>query len=214
MDDCWQVLNRKLTSPGDQRRVSGASHPLRSNKSRSREVEQKITGTLRREEQYFLRKYFDTRALSQIAVFASLYAVLVWLLPGLSFAAVQFRIAEGLKPAIAKRWTLAFAFALGNFLGNLISPFAGIYELGFMPLMNIVGGLLAYGVARAFRRNYLVAGLVYAAVIGLSVSWMLHVLFNIPLQVLVPLLIASEETVMIIGAILFYLVEKRWKWYE
>ncbi len=185
-----------------------------SKKSRSREVEKKITGTLRREEQYFLRKYFDTRALSQIAVFASLYTVLVWVLPGLSFAAVQFRIAEGLKPAIAKRWTLAFAFALGNFLGNLISPFAGIYELGFMPLMNIVGGLLAFGVARAFKRNYLVAGLVYAAVIGLSVSWMLHVLFNIPLEALVPLLIASEEGVMIIGSILFFLVEKRWKWYQ
>ena len=191
-------------------------HPTRCalNKSRSREVEQKITGTLSREEQYFLRKYFDTRALSQIPVFASLYTVLVWLLPGLSFAAVQFRIAEGLKPAIAKRWTLAFAFALGNFLGNLISPFAGIYELGFMPLMNIVGGLLAYGVARAFKRSYLVAGLVYAAVIGLSVSWMLHVLFNIPLEALVPLLIASEEAVMVIGAALFYLVEKRWKWYQ
>ena len=185
-----------------------------SNKSRRREVEQNITGTLRREEQYFLRKYFDTRALSQIAVFASLYTVLVWLLPGLSFAAVQFRIAEGLKPAIAKRWTLAFAFALGNFLGNLISPFAGIYELGFMPMMNIVGGLLAYGVARAFKRNYLVAGLVYAAVIGLSVSWMLHVLFNLPLEALVPLLIASEEAVMIIGAVLFYLVDRRWKWYQ
>jgi len=185
-----------------------------SNKSRRREVEQNITGTLRREEQYFLRKYFDTRALSQIAVFASLYTVLVWLLPGLSFAAVQFRIAEGLKPAIAKRWTLAFAFALGNFLGNLISPFAGIYELGFMPLMSIVGGLLAYGVARAFKRNYLVAGLVYAAVIGLSVSWMLHVLFNLPLEALVPLLIASEEAVMIIGAVLFYLVDRRWKWYQ
>jgi len=185
-----------------------------SNKSRRREVEQNITGTLRREEQYFLRKYFDTRAHSQIAVFASLYTVLVWLLPGLSFAAVQFRIAEGLKPAIAKRWTLAFAFALGNFLGNLISPFAGIYELGFMPLMNIVGGLLAYGVARAFKRNYLVAGLVYAAVIGLSVSWMLHVLFNLPLEALVPLLIASEEAVMIIGAVLFYLVDRRWKWYQ
>ncbi|HZY47279.1 MAG TPA: QueT transporter family protein [Candidatus Bathyarchaeia archaeon] len=147
-------------------------------------------------------------------MFASLYAVLVWLLPGLSFAAVQFRIAEGLKPAIAKKWTLAFAFALGNFLGNLISPFAGIYELGFMPLMNIVGGLLAYTIARSFKRNYLIAGLVYAAVIGLSVSWMLHVLFNLPLEALVPLLITSEEGVMVVGAILFYLVDRRWRWYQ
>jgi len=135
-------------------------------------------------------------------------------LPGLSFAALQFRVAEGLKPAIAKRWTLAFAFALGNFLGNLISPFAGIYELGFMPLMNIVGGLLAYAIARPFKRNYLIAGVVYAAVIGLSVSWMLHVLFNLPLQVLVPVLIGSEEGIMIIGAFLFYLVDRRWKWYQ
>ena len=97
---------------------------------------------------------------------------------------------------------------------QVFQPFAGIYELGFMPLMNIVGGLLAYGVARAFKRNYLVAGLVYAAVIGLSVSWMLHVLFNLPLEALVPLLIASEEAVMIIGAVLFYLVDRRWKWYQ
>jgi hypothetical protein len=43
---------------------------------------------------------------------------------------------------------------------------------------------------------------------------MLHVLFNIPLEALVPLLIASEEAVMIIGAVIFFLVEKRWKWYQ
>src|SRR5436853_7150137 len=109
---------------------------------------------------------------------------------------------------------LSFRVCIRKLLGNLSSPFAGVYELGFMPLMNIVGGLLAYGVARAFKRNYLVAGLVYAAVIGLSVSWMLHVLFNLPLEALVPLLIASEEAVMIIGAVLFYLVDRRWKWYQ
>lgn len=163
---------------------------------------------------YVLRKDFDAKAISQIAVFASLYAVLVWILPSLSFAAVQFRVAEGLKPAVAKRWTLAIAFAIGNFLGNIISPFAGIYELGFMPAMNIVGGLLAYAVARVFRKSYLVAGLVYATVIALSVSWMLHALFNIPLEALIPLLLASEQIVMLIGTVLFSLAEKRWKWYQ
>ena len=132
-----------------------------------------------------------------------MYAVLVWLLPGLSFAAVQFRIAEGLKPAVAKRWNLTIAFAIGNFLGNIVSPFAGIYELGFMPLMNIVGGLLAYSAARAFRRNYAIAAIVYATVTALSVSWMLHVLFNFPLEALIPLLLVSEQAAMLIGAILF-----------
>ncbi len=160
-----------------------------------------------------LRVQFDTRTISQIAVFASLYTVLVWLFPGFSYAAVQFRVAEVLKPSVAKQWTLAFAFAIGNFLGNLFSPYAGIYELGFMPVMNIVGGLAAYGVARVFHRSYLAAGLVYATIIGLSVSWMLHALFNLPLVTLVPPLLAAEYTVMIFGAATFGLVDKRWKWY-
>jgi uncharacterized membrane protein len=148
-----------------------------------------------------------------MAVFAALYAVLVWLFQPISFAAVQFRVAEGLKPAIAKRWTLAIAFGIGNFLGNLISPFAGIYELGFLPLMNVIGGLLAYAIARIFGKNYFVAALVYAPVIALSVSWMLHALFNLPLEGLIPLLLAAELATMIGGAVVFRLVERRWKWY-
>ncbi len=137
----------------------------------------------------------------------------MWLFPSLSFAAVQFRVAEGLKPAIAKQWTLAFAFAIGNFLGNLVSPFAGIYELGFMPIMNVVGGIVAYSLARLFRRSYFVAGIVYATIIALSVSWMLHVLFGLSLVLLIPLLLASEQASMFIGSLLYRLSDKRWKWY-
>ncbi len=83
-----------------------------------------------------------------------------------------------------------------------------------MPAMNIVGGLLAFATARIFRRNYFIAGFVYATVIALSVSWMLHVLFNIPLEALIPLLFASEQIVMLVGAGVFSLVERRWKWYQ
>ncbi len=185
---------------------------MRHKKPRSREAKG-ITTTIDTRKIYTLRESFNTKSISQIAVFAALYTVLVWFFLPISFAAVQFRVAESLKPAIAKKWTLAVAFAIGNFLGNLVSPFAGIYELGFMPVMNILGGLLAYGVARVFKKNYLAAALVYAPVIGLSVSWMLHVLFNLPLEGLIPLLIASELGAMIAGSVLFWLLDKRWKWY-
>lgn len=80
-------------------------------------------------------------------------------------------------------------------------------------MMNIVGGLLAYAVARVFGKNYLVAALVYAPVIALSVSWMLHALFNLPLEGLIPFLFASELAAMIAGSVLYWLVDKRWKWY-
>ena len=37
-------------------------------------------------------------------------------------------------------------------------------------------------------------------------------MFNIPLEALIPLLFASEQIVMLVGAGVFSLVERRWKW--
>ena len=187
--------------------------PFDRKKSRSRE-EKTVATITEKLERYELKRTLTVKALSKVAVFAALYTVLVWLFQPFGFAALQFRVAEGLKPSIAKVRTLAVAFAIGNFLGNLVSPFAGIYELAFMPTMNIVGGLLAYYAAKIFKGNYFVAALVYGTTIGLSVSWMLHALFNIPLLDLIPFLLASELIAMILGAVAFLFLEKRWKWYQ
>ena len=186
-----------------------------SDRKKSRSREEKTVATITEKlERYELKRTLTVKALSKVAVFAALYTVLVWLFQPFGFAALQFRVAEGLKPSIAKVRTLAVAFAIGNFLGNLVSPFAGIYELAFMPTMNIVGGLLAYYAAKIFKGNYFVAALVYGTTIGLSVSWMLHALFNIPLLDLIPFLLASELIAMILGAVAFLFLEKRWKWYQ
>ena len=186
-----------------------------SDRKKSRSREEKTVATITEKlERYELKRTLTVKALSQVAVFAALYTVLVWLFQPFGFAALQFRVAEGLKPSIAKVRTLAVAFAIGNFLGNLVSPFAGIYELAFMPTMNIVGGLLAYYAAKIFKGNYFVAALVYGTTIGLSVSWMLHALFNIPLLDLIPFLLPSELIAMTLGAVAFLFLEKRWKWYQ
>jgi len=186
-----------------------------SDRKKSRSREEKTVATITEKlERYELKRTLTVKALSKVAVFAALYTVLVWLFQPFGFAALQFRVAEGLKPSIAKVRTLAVAFAIGNFLGNLVSPFAGIYELAFMPTMNIVGGLLAYYAAKIFKGNYFVAALVYGTTIALSVSWMLHALFNIPLLDLIPFLLASELIAMILGAVAFLFLEKRWKWYQ
>ena len=186
-----------------------------SDRKKSRSREEKTVATITEKlERYELKRTLTVKALSQVAVFAALYTALVWLFQPFGFAALQFRVAEGLKPSIAKVRTLAVAFAIGNFLGNLVSPFAGIYELAFMPTMNIVGGLLAYYAAKIFKGNYFVAALVYGTTIGLSVSWMLHALFNIPLLDLIPFLLASELIAMTLGAVAFLFLEKRWKWYQ
>ena len=155
----------------------------------------------------------SSRDLSLVAVFAALYAVLVYLFSPISFYALQFRIAGILRPGIARKWILAVGYGVGVVVGNLFSPFTGPYELVFMPLMSFLAGSLGYLVARPVKNNYFVAGAVIAAIISISVSWMLSQLFNLPLFATLPYLFISEQAVCLIGAIVFKLIEARFKWW-
>lgn len=155
-----------------------------------------------------------SRDLTIVAVFASLYAVLVYVFAPISFLALQFRVAGVLRPGIGKKWVLAVGYAIGVLVGNFFSPFAGVYELLFMPFMSFLAGVLGYLVAKPFKQNYYVAGAVIATVIPLSVSWMLNQLFKLPIFATLPYLFASEQAVCLIGASLFKLIETRFKWWQ
>jgi len=154
-----------------------------------------------------------SKDLSLVAVFASLYAVLVYIFAPVSFLALQFRVAGVLRPGIARKWILAVGYAIGVVVGNIFSPFAGLYELLFMPFMSFLAGVLGYLVAKPFKNDYFIAGAVIATVIPLSVSWMLSQLFNLPMLVTLPYLFVSEQIVCFIGASLFKLIETRFKWW-
>jgi len=154
-----------------------------------------------------------SKDLSLVAVFASLYAVLVYIFAPISFLALQFRVAGILRPSIARKWTLAIGYAIGVVVGNVFSPFAGPYELLFMPFMSFLAGILGYLVAKPFKNDYFIAGAVIATVIPLSVSWMLSQLFSLPMFATLPYLFVSEQIVCFIGASLFKLIETRFKWW-
>ena len=155
----------------------------------------------------------ETRDLALVAIFAALYAALVYVFAPISFLALQFRVAGVLRPAIAKKWILAIGYALGVVVGNLFSPFAGPWELLFMPLMSLVAGLLGYLVARRFSSNYFICGAVIATIIPLSVAWMLFQLFNAPILANLPYLLISEQAVCFIGSVVFTAIETRFKWW-
>jgi uncharacterized membrane protein len=155
----------------------------------------------------------SSRDLSLAAVFAALYAVLVYLFAPISFAALQFRVAGVLRPGIARKWMLAVGYAVGVVVGNIFSPFAGPYELVFMPVVSFLAGIFGYLVAKPFRSDYLIAGFVIATIVSVSVSWMLGQLFNLPMLVTLPYLFLSEQIVCFMGALLFKLIETRFKWW-
>ena len=154
-----------------------------------------------------------TRDLSLVAIFAALYVAFVYVFAPISFLALQFRVAGVLRPAIAKKWILAIGYAIGVVVGNLSSPFAGPWELLFMPMMSLVAGLLGHILARRFSQNYFICGAVIATIIPLSVAWML-LQFGSPFLATFPLLLIGEQAVCFIGSLLFKAIETRFKWWQ
>ena len=155
-----------------------------------------------------------SRDLSLIAIFAALYTVLVIIFAPISFYTLQFRLAGVIRPAIAKKWTLAIGYAIGVIIGNFFSPFAGIYELLFMPIMSFIAGMLGYIIAKKFNNNYFITGTVIATIIPLSVSWMLNQLFTLPIVATLPYLFISEQIISFIGAFIFKIIDLRFKWWK
>lgn len=139
------------------------------------------------------------RRVAQGALVAAAYAALTIAFPALSYNVFQFRIAEVLKPLVIWNPHLIPAFVIGNFLSNLTSPHAGVWELAFMPFVNLVGSSVAYLLGR--RSAYLGAA-AYAVITAAGVALMLTVLGVTPFPypatfgaLLVP------EAVLIVGGV-------------
>jgi uncharacterized membrane protein len=154
------------------------------------------------------------RDIALIGVYAALYAAMVVFFAPLSFYAVQFRVAGVLRPAIARKRELAVGYALGAAAANLFSPFAGIYEILFMPVMSFVAGLAGYEVAKRLGGGYYSCGAVIAVIIPVSVAWMLSQLFGLPFAATLPGLLVSEQVINALGSTVFRLVERRYRWWE
>ena len=156
----------------------------------------------------------ETKDIALASIFASLYAVLVYVFAPVSFYVLQFRVAGVLRPAIAKKWVLSIGYGIGVIVGNLSSPFSGPYELVFMPLVSLAAGIMGFVVAKRFRESYFVEGAIIAVIVPVGVSWMLNQLFGLPLLATFPYLLVSEQIVCLIGAFVFKLIELRFKWWE
>jgi uncharacterized membrane protein len=180
--------------------VSGVSHPFRHIKPGSREAKTHLK--------------LNTKDLALIIIYAALYAALVVVFSPIAFGVAQFRIAGVLRPAIAKKWILSFGYGLGALIGNFFSPFAGPWDLVFMPIMSITAGFAGFLVAKRFKQNYFVSGVVTAIIIAVSLSFMFEQLGISPFIAAVPMLLVTELAACLIGAVVFTLIDKRFKWWQ
>ena len=108
---------------------------------------------------------------------------------------------------------MAFGYAIGVLVANVFSPFAGPWDLIFMPVMSFLAGVAGYLVAKRFNHNYFVAGFVTATIISVSLSYMFSQLGISPMLVALPYLFVVEQIVCLIGATVFKIIETRFKWW-
>ena len=132
---------------------------------------------------------------------AALYAVLTVALAPISYGPLQFRIAEFLKVFVLYNPWLSIGIGIGTFFANLSSPYVGPLELIWMPLTDILGGLLAWGIYRTLGERYpVIPMLVYALTTSAAVALMLSLL-GLSGGLLAGLAIFVSEAIILVGAI-------------
>jgi uncharacterized membrane protein len=146
-------------------------------------------------------KKSSTRHIVMAALIAAIYAVLTVALAPISFGVIQFRFSEILKVFVLFDPFLAFGIGLGTFMANTFSPMVGPWELIWMPLTDMLGGFLAWGLYQLIRRKTVFPSMIlYAITTGLAVGLMLS-FFGFGAWFIVSLpIMASEVVLLVVGA--------------
>ncbi len=96
----------------------------------------------------------NTSTVVYTAIIAALYAVLTLFLAPIAYGPIQFRASEILKAfAMFNPWT-GVGIAIGDVISALGSPFVGPWDLIFMPITDLIGGLLIYRVFQSVIRVF------------------------------------------------------------
>jgi uncharacterized membrane protein len=146
-------------------------------------------------------KQGPARRVAVAGVVGSLYVVLSLLVGAFAFGPVQFRLGEVLKPLVIKYRANIPAFAVGVGLVNLFSPVAGGLELVLMPVVNLVGGVVCWSVARRAGGTVgtYVASALFALIVAAGVATVLHFAAGLPYLVAFGSVAISELILLLLG---------------
>ncbi len=142
-----------------------------------------------------------TARLVKIAIIASLYAAMTIVIAPISYGPIQFRVAELFKVFVLFDPYVTLGIGFGTFFANLASPFVGPLELIWMPLTDMAGGIVAWGLFRLMQQRWpAVPMALYAATTGAAVGLMLFILGMGGFWYLAAL-VTSSELVILVGGV-------------
>jgi uncharacterized membrane protein len=144
---------------------------------------------------------FTNRRIVQVATVAALYAVFTVAIAPLSYGPIQFRVSEVFKALVLFDPWLSLGIGIGTFFANLASPFVGPWELIWMPLTDIFGGLLAWTLYYFLGKRWAVLPMaLYALTTGMAVGLMLWAL-GLGGFVFLTATVTLSELVILIGGL-------------
>ena len=148
-----------------------------------------------------LRRQTPARRVAVAGVVGALYVVLSLAVAPVAFGPVQFRVGEALKPLVIKHLVTIPAFGVGTVIINLFSPFAGVLELVFMPLIDVIGGVLCWFVARGVGGAFgtYLASFLYALFTAAGVGVVLTVVAGLPYLASFASVAVSEVILLLAG---------------
>jgi uncharacterized membrane protein len=141
------------------------------------------------------------RRVAVAGVVGALYVVLSLAVAPVAFGPLQFRVGEALKPLVIRYPATIPAFGVGTLIINLFSPFAGVLELAFMPVVDVTGGVLCWFVARRVGGAFgtYLASFLYALFTAAGVGVVLTVAAGLPYLASFVSVAVSEVVLLLAG---------------
>mgnify|MGYP001772626141 CR=1 FL=1 len=167
----------------------------------------------------------ESRELAVASLIAALYAILVYVLPMVSFLLWQVRIADSLLPlSTVFGYPAVVGVTIGCFLGNILSaPWGSSVLNAFDAILgssiNFIAGYIAFKLAfKADKRRKLIASILQAIIVSVGVGSYLKYLLLWAFNTNIPILLSiagvlpgSVVSIVVLGVPLSFAVEKALK---
>lgn len=144
----------------------------------------------------------DVRMIAINAMIACVYAVLTMAIAPLSYGAIQMRISEVMVFLAFYNKKYIPGLVLGCLIANTISPL-GMMDMCFGTLSTLLVCIAMYKL-----KNLFVAAIVGGVITGVIIGTELYFALGLPFMINAFYVFAGEIIILIIGALLFKLIER------
>lgn len=142
------------------------------------------------------------QVLAMNALIASVYAVLTILISPLAYGAIQMRLTEIIVLLACYNKKYIPGLTIGCLLANLASPM-GLYDIFFGTLATFIACMGMYYVKNVFWGAF-IGGITNGILVGIE----LYLAFELPFIINVFYVFIGEFSVLLIGALIFKMLEK------